>query len=51
VRDVVTEVTVELTPVSLTVTPKVGSPDTSDRDLYALVTDIDKRVNRQMRGR
>lgn len=28
VEQVITEVTVELTPVSLTVTPKVGSPDT-----------------------
>jgi hypothetical protein len=51
VREVITEVTAKLTPVSLTVTPKVGTPDTKSRDLYALVTDLSKRVDRQRRGR
>lgn len=49
VQEVITEVTVKLTPVSLTVTPKVGTPDTKSRDLYALVTDLSKRVDRQQR--
>lgn len=49
VRQVITEVTVKLTPVSLTVTPKVSTPDTTERDLYAMVTDLDKRLERSLR--
>lgn len=49
VRQVVTEVTVKLTPVSLTVTPKVSTPDTTAKDLYAMVTDLDKRLERAQR--
>lgn len=49
VRQVVTEVTVKLSPVSLTVTPRVSTPDTTERDLYAMVTDLDKRLERAQR--
>lgn len=52
IAEVVSEVTVVLTPTSLTVTPKVGSSDTADRDLYSLVASVSKRVDRvQKRGR
>lgn len=52
VTEVISEVTVELTPESLTVTPKVGSSDTTERDLYALVAALSKRLDRvQKRGR
>lgn len=49
VRQVVTEVVATLTPVSLTVAPKVATPDTGERDLYSLVTDLDKRLERSLR--
>ena len=49
VRQVITEVTVTLTPVSLTIVPKVATPDTAARDLYSLVTDLDKRLDRAQR--
>ncbi len=49
IQQVVTEVTAELTPVSLTVTPKVATPDTRTRSLYDTVAELDKRLDRQQR--
>lgn len=46
VVEVISEVTVKLTPSSLTVTPKVSTPDTRDKDLYSLVAQVSKRVDR-----
>lgn len=45
VRQVVTEVTAELTPTDFTVTPKVATPDTMDRDIYTALTSLQRRVN------
>ena len=49
VRQVVTEVTAELTPTEFSVTPKVSSPDTMARDIYTALTDLQKRVGRPRR--
>lgn len=49
VRQVVTEVTAELTPTSFSVTPKVSTPDTMERDIYATLTDLQRRVGRPRR--
>lgn len=49
VRQVVTEVTAELTPTEFTVTPKVSTPDTMERDIYATLTDLQRRVGRPRR--
>ena len=49
VRQVVTEVTAKLTPTEFTVTPKVASPDTMDRDIYTALTELQKRVDRPRR--
>ncbi|RAV34261.1 Gp37-like protein [Corynebacterium heidelbergense] len=49
IEQVITEVTATLTPVSLTVVPKVATPDTRERDLYSTVLDLDKRLGQQQR--
>lgn len=49
VRNVVTEVTAELTPTSFSVAPKVGTPDTMARDIYTAVNDLQRQVDRTAR--
>lgn len=46
VRQVITEVTAELTPAAFTVTPKVTTPDTYPSDIYSTVASLAKRVDR-----
>lgn len=49
IRQVITSVTVTLTPLSLTITPTVGTPDTGEQDLYSMITGLSRRLDRTIR--
>lgn len=46
VKQVITSVSVELTPTSFTVTPKVSTPDTEDRDLFTTIATLAARLDK-----